>query len=86
MSGKRYPEEFKIEAVKQVVDRGYSVADNVIANAGAVEVNGLELGFWILITEGWILSGSYVYRRVFVVENKKATLKKPLKGGGKLFL
>ena len=27
MSGKRYPEEFKIEAVKQVVDCGYSVAD-----------------------------------------------------------
>ena len=27
MSGKRYPEEFKIEAVKQVVNRGYSVAD-----------------------------------------------------------
>jgi len=26
MSGKRYPEEFKIEAVKQVVDHGYSVA------------------------------------------------------------
>ncbi|MDF7699006.1 transposase, partial [Enterobacter hormaechei] len=26
MSGKRYPEEFKSEAVKQVVDRGYSVA------------------------------------------------------------
>ncbi|MGP3594328.1 transposase, partial [Vagococcus sp. WN89Y] len=25
MSSKRYPEEFKIEAVKQVVDRGYSV-------------------------------------------------------------
>ena len=25
MSGKRYSEEFKIEAVKQVVDRGYSV-------------------------------------------------------------
>ena len=23
MSGKRYPEEFKIEAVRQVVDRGY---------------------------------------------------------------
>ena len=23
MSGKRYPEEFKTEAVKQVVDRGY---------------------------------------------------------------
>lgn len=27
MNGKRYPEEFKIEAVKQVVDRGHSVAD-----------------------------------------------------------
>ena len=27
MSAKRYPEEFKIEAVKQIVDRGYSVAD-----------------------------------------------------------
>lgn len=27
MSGKRYTEEFKIEAVKQVTDRCYSVAD-----------------------------------------------------------
>jgi transposase len=26
MSSKRYPEEFKIEAVKQVVDQGHSVA------------------------------------------------------------
>ena len=26
MRGKRYPEEFKIEAVKQVVDRGHSVS------------------------------------------------------------
>jgi len=26
MSGKRYPEDFKFEAVKQVVDRGYSVS------------------------------------------------------------
>ncbi len=26
-SGKRYTAEFKIEAVKQVTDRGYSVAD-----------------------------------------------------------
>jgi len=25
MSGKRYTEEFKVEAVKQVVDRGFSV-------------------------------------------------------------
>ncbi len=27
MSGTRYPEEFKIEAVKQVTQRGHSVAD-----------------------------------------------------------
>ena len=26
MSGKRYPAEFKIEAVKQVVERGHSVS------------------------------------------------------------
>ena len=30
MSGKRYSEWFKIEAVKQVVDRGYSVSSVVI--------------------------------------------------------
>ena len=27
MSTKRYPEEFKIEAVKQVTERGHTVAD-----------------------------------------------------------
>jgi transposase len=27
ISSKRYPEEFKIEAVRQIVDRGYSVAE-----------------------------------------------------------
>ena len=27
MSKKRYPDEFKIEAVKQVIDAGHSVAD-----------------------------------------------------------
>jgi len=27
MSGKRYPDEFKIEVVKQVVDRGYKICD-----------------------------------------------------------
>lgn len=27
MSGKRYPEEFKIEAVKQVTERGYKVRE-----------------------------------------------------------
>jgi transposase len=27
MSGKRYTDEFKIEAVKQVTERGHSIAD-----------------------------------------------------------
>ena len=27
LSGKRYPEEFKIEAVRQVVERGYPVVE-----------------------------------------------------------
>jgi len=27
MSGKRYPDEFKIEAVRQVTDRGYPVKE-----------------------------------------------------------
>lgn len=27
MSGKRYPEEFKLEAVKQVTERGYTVRE-----------------------------------------------------------
>ena len=31
MSSKRYPEEFKIEAVKQVTEKGHSVAEVAIA-------------------------------------------------------
>ena len=27
MSSKRYPEEFKIEAIKQITENGHSVAD-----------------------------------------------------------
>jgi transposase len=27
MSGKRYPEEFKIQAVKQITDQGYSIPE-----------------------------------------------------------
>ena len=39
MSNKRYTEEFKVEAVKQVTDRGHSVAD-VAARLG-VSVHSL---------------------------------------------
>ncbi|MEW5126175.1 IS3 family transposase [Citrobacter freundii] len=43
MSGKRYPEEFKIEAVKQVVDRGYSVA----SVATRIDITTHSLYAWI---------------------------------------
>ena len=43
MSSKRYPEEFKIEAVKQVVDRGHSVADV----AGRLGMTTHSLYAWI---------------------------------------
>ena len=43
MSGKRYAEEFKIEAVKQVVDRGYKVSD--VANR--LGVTDKSLRAWV---------------------------------------
>ena len=43
MSNKRYPEEFKIEAVKQVTDRGYSIAD--VANR--LDVTTHSLYAWV---------------------------------------
>ena len=43
MSGKRYPEEFKIEAVKQVTDRGYKVCEL----AKRLEVTTKSLHDWI---------------------------------------
>jgi len=43
MSGKRYAEEFKIEAVKQVVDRSYKVND-VAARLG---VTSKSLRAWV---------------------------------------
>lgn len=36
MSGKRYPEEFKIEAIKQAVDRGYSIASSLLRSKFAI--------------------------------------------------
>ena len=43
MSGKRYAEEFKIEAVKQVTDRGYKVSEV----AQRLGVTSKSLGDWI---------------------------------------
>ena len=43
MSRKRYPDEFKMEAVKQVIDRGYSVADV----AGRLGMTTHSLYAWI---------------------------------------
>lgn len=43
MSGKRYPEEFKIEAVKQATDRGYKINEV----AGCIGITAKSLGDWI---------------------------------------
>lgn len=43
MSGKRYTEEFKIEAVKQVTDRGYKIVEV----AERLGVTSKSLGDWI---------------------------------------
>jgi len=43
MSGKRYAEEFKIEAVKQVIDRGYKIND--VASRLGITSNSLHT--WI---------------------------------------
>ena len=43
MRGKRYTEEFKIEAIKQVTERGYSVAEV----AGRLGVTTHSLYEWI---------------------------------------
>ncbi len=39
MSSKRYTEEFRIEAVRQITDRGHSVAD--VANRLGVSIHSL---------------------------------------------
>ena len=39
MSSKRYTEEFKVEAVKQVTDRGHSVAD--VASRLGISIHSL---------------------------------------------
>ena len=45
MSSKRYPEEFKIEAVKQVTEKGHSVAEvTARAGIGVNTVSNLEAG------------------------------------------
>ena len=43
MRGKRYPEEFKIEAAKQVIDRGYKVSDV----ASRLDVTTKSLYAWV---------------------------------------
>ena len=43
MSGKRYPEEFKIEVVRRVTERGYKVSEV----AQRLGITGKSLGDWI---------------------------------------
>ena len=46
MSGKRYPDEFKMEAVKQVVDRGHSIA----GVATRLDITNHSLCAWVKST------------------------------------
>ncbi|WP_255433260.1 transposase [Pantoea sp. B9002] len=46
MSGKRYPEVFKIEAVKQVVERGHSIA----SVATRLDITTQSLYAWVKST------------------------------------
>ena len=41
MSSKRYPEEFKIEAVKQVTEKGYSVAEVAARSVPSTHANAV---------------------------------------------
>lgn len=43
MSGKRYPEEFKLEAIKQITERGYKIGDV----AERLGVTTKSLGDWL---------------------------------------
>ncbi len=43
MSSKRYPEEFKIEAVKQITERGHPVAEE----AGRIGISEHSLYAWV---------------------------------------
>ncbi|GLT19055.1 hypothetical protein GCM10007938_28370 [Vibrio zhanjiangensis] len=45
MSSKRYPEEFKIEAVKQVTEKGHSVADIAASNRRASQTKKAAVYF-----------------------------------------
>ncbi|WP_370451548.1 transposase [Buttiauxella sp. B2] len=55
MSGKRYPEEFKIEAVKQAVDRGHSIA----SVATRLDITTHSLYAWLNIhKKTWTMSQS----------------------------
>ena len=47
MSSKRYPEEFKIEAVRQVTDRGHSVAqvaERLLVSGAEIRLSGCVAG------------------------------------------
>jgi transposase len=66
MSGKRYPEEFKTEAVKQVTDRGYKVGEV----AKRLGVTAKSLHDWIKRYGDEGLKEAAVY---FASESKRST-------------
>ena len=59
MSRKRFTEEFKIEAVRQITERGFAARD--VAERLGVSPNSL----YVWIKQCWIQSGSvYGYRKI----------------------
>ena len=52
MSSKRYTEEFKIEAVRQVTERGYSVAE--VAGRLGMTTHSLQSKVLITLPSQWV--------------------------------
>ena len=72
MSSKRYPEEFKIEAVKQITERGHAVADV----ASRIGVSQHSLYEWIKRYSLPVAERIQVQGQVAEIRRLKAELKR----------
>ena len=79
MSNQRYPEEFKIEAVRQVTERGHSVAEvssrlGTILYQKAIEGDMRAIQFYLKTQAGWSekssleLTSTYEEDRTWTIE------------------
>ncbi|MDA9298526.1 hypothetical protein N8290_03665 [Pseudomonadales bacterium] len=75
MSGIRYPEEFKIEAVKQVTDRGYKIGQvDLEMNFVKGKQNGL--------LRGWFENGQSQIEATFVDGKENGLTRRWHENGG----